>query len=79
MPANCDTRTQQGRQHLQGCGQNIGQHGLVLPLGQRGLAGLQANLIGLRIQSGGCERSFINVDGIDPAGAILGRTDRQDA
>ena len=77
------TAAQQGRQHLEGRGQNIGQHRLVHTLAHtRALFGqsrLQLHMVGLRVEQGRTHRIGVDVQRVDVLRAKLGRTNGQNA
>jgi hypothetical protein len=70
---------QKGRQDLQWRRQNIGQHRLVSALGQVGQARIQRNAIGLRVEFGGCDCGFIDVNCVNGLCTKLGSANGQDA
>ena len=79
MSSRLNLLTQQRRQDLQRCRQNIGQHGLISTGRQIWQARIQADFIGLGIEVCGSNGRFINVNSINAFGTKFGGANGKDA
>ena len=82
MPTRSHMAAQQGRQHFQGRGQNIGQHGVVLPcasVGQTRVDQARGDAVVLGVIACGLHGSGVNVHRVNMRRAMQRRTNGENA